>query len=185
MTDSDTLAALEALFSETAKAHDEAFTDRGDDPEWALWFAHHLADPMSKLLGTKMTKAELVACLLDAEDEHTACASDVPWAEHYARHFAECYARSPTAKQDALALYHYDTCPYCVRVRRVIDELGLDVELRDIWGDPEHRRALAAARGRTTVPVLHIATPDGDERWMPESRDIVRYLRQMYGPAEK
>lgn len=79
-----------------------------------------------------------------------------------------------------LALYQYPSCPFCVRVRRVIDELGIDVEMRDIIESPEHRRDLMEARGRRTVPVLRITSAEGD-RWMPESAEIVRYLRERYG----
>lgn len=77
----------------------------------------------------------------------------------------------------ALALYHYDSCPYCRVVRRAIDRLGITVELRNIDDDPEHLRALTQARGRRTVPVLRIDGPEGTT-WMPESADIVRYLEQ-------
>ena len=79
-----------------------------------------------------------------------------------------------------LALYQYPSCPYCVRVRRVIEELGIDVEMRDIIQSPQHRRDLVEARGRQTVPVLRITGPEGD-RWMPESRAIMQYLIERYG----
>jgi glutathione S-transferase len=79
-----------------------------------------------------------------------------------------------------LALYHYDGCPYCDKVRRALVRLGVTVELRNIHQEPEHLRALLAARGRTTVPVLRIQKPEGDT-WMPESGDIVRYLEQRFG----
>ena len=61
-----------------------------------------------------------------------------------------------------------------------IDRLGVDVELRDIFQHPEHRAALIDARGRATVPVLRITSTDGEDRWMPESRDIVRFLEKTY-----
>ena len=83
-----------------------------------------------------------------------------------------------------LSLYHYDTCFYCRRVRSTIDELGLEVELRDVRKDPTHRAALTEARGRRTVPVLRIEE-DGTERWMPESADIIRYLNQLAGQEPK
>jgi glutathione S-transferase len=76
-----------------------------------------------------------------------------------------------------LYLYQYETCWYCMRVRRVIDELGLDVELRNVRRDPTHRADLIAARGRKTVPVLRIDNGDGNDVWMPESADIIDYLR--------
>ena len=64
-------------------------------------------------------------------------------------------------------------------VRSAIDRLGLDVEQRDILEDPGYRDQLIEARGRATVPVLLITSPEGEERWMPESQDIVRYLETM------
>jgi len=77
----------------------------------------------------------------------------------------------------ALALYYYPSCPYCRWVLSAIERLGIDVELRDIHRDPEHRAALLAARGRGTVPVLRVV--DGtSERWMPESSDIIDFLER-------
>ncbi len=80
-----------------------------------------------------------------------------------------------------MALYYFDGCPFCTRVRRAIDAMGIEVELRDIYADPVYLSELREARGRTTVPVLRITSADGDERWMPESADIVRYLQASYG----
>ena len=42
------------------------------------------------------------------------------------------------------------------------------------------------ARGRGTVPVLRIVEGEGEgdgarDEWMPESRDIVSWLRREYG----
>jgi len=77
-----------------------------------------------------------------------------------------------------LALYHHEGCGPCWRVRRAIDELGLDVELRHILLEPQRRRELIQNRGRATVPVLRIEDESG-VIWMPESRDIVEYLRSI------
>jgi glutathione S-transferase len=82
-------------------------------------------------------------------------------------------------RADDLSLYHFDSCPYCQRVRRVLAELGVEVELRDIEEDRGHLRALLEARGRRTVPVLRIRGAEGDE-WMPESADIIAYLRRRF-----
>jgi glutaredoxin 2 len=79
-----------------------------------------------------------------------------------------------------LALYHYDSCRYCAKVRDALDRLGVEVELRDVLEEPEHMKALVGARGRRTVPVLRIRKEGGDE-WMPESDDIVRYLERRFG----
>ena len=95
----------------------------------------------------------------------------------------ECLGPAEEPAEDQLALYYFDTCPFCIRVLRTIDALGLDVELRNIYREPDHLTALREARGRTTVPVLRITSPDGQDRWMPESADIVRYLQATYGKA--
>tara|TARA_B100001989_G_C24550227_1_gene473938 strand:+ start:4010 stop:4189 length:180 start_codon:yes stop_codon:yes gene_type:complete len=57
--------------------------------------------------------------------------------------------------------------------------MGLDIEYRNILQNGEHRQELAEARGRTTVPVLRGINKD-DEWWMPESLDIVAYLKEYY-----
>jgi len=81
-----------------------------------------------------------------------------------------------------LTLYHFATCPYCLRVRRAIDDLNVEVELRDIHQDPSAAQALHDATGRTTVPVLYIAD---DDAWMPESTDIVRFLYARFGDGRR
>lgn len=83
-----------------------------------------------------------------------------------------------------LALYQTRMCPYCVAVRRTLKKLDLDVEIRDLREDPQHRRDLIAARGRGTVPVLRITEADGSERWMPESMDIIAWLEDRYGDPQ-
>lgn len=77
-----------------------------------------------------------------------------------------------------LSLYHFDSCPYCARVRRALKHLELEVELKDIHRDPAALADLVEAMGRQTVPVLRIE--DGDV-WMPESADIIRFLYERFG----
>ena len=172
---------LAALMVETGKAHHHAFaaTD-GADPDWPIWYAGHLQVPLSKALQTPFTKSQLIYCLMYADFERTALAPDSDWSEFYADHLIERFAPTDTAAQDKLALYHFDGCPFCAVARTAIDRLGVDVELRDIFADQKYRDELIGARGRATVPVLRITSPDGEERWMPESRDIVRYLETTY-----
>lgn len=176
------LEPLSDLFSETGKAHHRAFSDAdGEDPDWAIWYARHIHDSLQDLLGRDFEVSRLVYCLVQADDDHRATSPEEPWSDFYARHFLECYADSEAPTEDQLALYYYPTCPYCHRVQRVIDRLGLDVDLRNTIMNPTHRNALMEARGNTTVPVLWIQSPDGDVRWMPESLDIVEYLERTYG----
>ena len=78
-----------------------------------------------------------------------------------------------------LALYKFDGCAFCGMVRGAIDELGLEIESRDILEDPECRRELIEATGRMTVPCLRIEADDGDVQWMHESGVIIGYLRTL------
>lgn len=77
-----------------------------------------------------------------------------------------------------LSLYHFDSCPYCARVRRAVKDLGLEVELKDTQRDPAAQAELVAATGRQTVPVLRI---EAEDVWMPESSDIIRFLYERFG----
>jgi glutaredoxin len=71
----------------------------------------------------------------------------------------------------ALRLYHFDACPYCVKVRRAAARLGVDLPLADTRQDPAALRALREATGGTQVPCLFI---DGVP--LLESDDIVDWL---------
>jgi glutaredoxin len=84
------------------------------------------------------------------------------------------------AETKGLALYLTAFCPYCVRVRRALDQLGLDVALRDIADDPGAYRELVDATGRQTVPVLRIEESDGGVSWLAESEDIIQYFRERF-----
>jgi len=182
MTDETKVEDLAQLFRETGEVHHQAFLDTdGDDPEWALWYAEHLHDRLAPFLAAPITRSRLVFCLICADDEHHATESDAPWPEYYARRFLECLGPADEPAKDHLALYYFDGCPFCVRVLRAIDTLRLDVELRNIYEDRDYLNELREVRGRTTVPVLRITSADGQDRWMPESADIVRYLQATYG----
>ncbi len=83
---------------------------------------------------------------------------------------------------DKLTLYHFQSCPYCAMVRNAIENLGLEIEQRDILQDQTAYDELVAARGTRTVPVLRIeADGGGDDTWMPESADIVAWLKKQFG----
>ncbi len=170
------------LLKRTGHAHHEAFlaTD-GADPDWPIWYADYARDPLAEEFGLEFTKSQLIYCLMNAEIEHQARSPDSPWPPFYADELLNRCARSESASEDKLALYYFDTCPFCRMVLGAIAELGIDVELRSVIEVPQHRDDLIAARGRATVPVLRITSPDGEDRWMPESRDIVRYLQETYG----
>ena len=177
---SDATEALAALFMDTGKAHHEAFiaTD-GADPDWPIWYADHVHEPIARLLDGDHTRTELIVAFVDAASEHQARAPDEPWPEFYAKYFCERYV---CEADESLALYYSPTCPFCIRVLRVIEQLGIEVELRNVSADDKYHAELVEARGRATVPVLRCTTQDRD-RWMPESADIIRYLRERFETA--
>ena len=82
---------------------------------------------------------------------------------------------------EGLSLYGYPQCPFCNRVLNAIEQLGLEIPLRNTMQDASYRTAVVEALGRGTVPVLRIDGDDGDTNWMPESVDIIRYLAGRFG----
>mgnify|MGYP003136986867 FL=1 len=95
---------------------------------------------------------------------------------------AEEQARADEASKD-LALYQFKACPFCIKVRKEIARLGLNIETRDAQHDPEHRAALEAGGGRIKVPCLKIQQEDGSERWLYESDEIKAWLQERFEPA--
>ncbi len=173
---------LAELLQEAGHAHHTAFaTTDGADPDWPIWYADYLKEPFAQRFDMNFHRSQLVYCLMNANFEHDARSPDSDWSVFYADELIERYAPSESPEQDKLALYHFNGCPFCSMVRSAIDRLGINVELRDIFQDSQHRDDLIDARGRATVPVLRITSPGGEERWMPESRDIVRYLKETFG----
>ena len=86
------------------------------------------------------------------------------------------------AGAELLSLYGYPQCPFCQRVLRAIEALGLEIELRNTLLEPERRDELIAALGRGTVPVLRIEDAgEGEVEWLPESAEIVAYLEERFG----
>lgn len=82
-----------------------------------------------------------------------------------------------------LALYQFKACPFCIKVRKEIARLGLNIETRDAQHDPEHRAALETGGGRIKVPCLRIQQEDGSERWLYESNQIKAWLQERFEPA--
>lgn len=169
------------LLQKTAEAHHRAFEETdGADPDWPVWYAEFAKDAFAEKFGVKFTESQLIYCLIKADTEHQARSPDSDWAIFYANEIVEHCAASESPAEDTLALYYFDGCPFCNMVRAMLDKLEISVELRNIMLESKHRDDLVEARGRATVPVLRITSPDGEDRWMPESRDIMRYLQDTY-----
>lgn len=82
------------------------------------------------------------------------------------------------AKTQAMALYQYPACPFCVKVRRAIRRQGLNIQTLDAKKSP-HKDELTAQGGKQQVPCLRIEE-NGQVQWLYESKDIISYLDQRF-----
>jgi glutaredoxin len=87
------------------------------------------------------------------------------------------------ARTRSLALYHFPTCPFCLKTRRTLKRLSLDIELRNAQHDEAHRAALIAGGGKPQVPCLLITADNGKQTWLYESDAINAYLNREFGAA--
>ena len=83
-----------------------------------------------------------------------------------------------------LALYQYQACPFCVKVRRVMKRLSLNIETRDVKRSTSAREQLLAGGGDLKVPCLRIDAADGSVSWMYESSEIINYLETSFAAPE-
>ncbi|MBU0594835.1 MAG: glutathione S-transferase N-terminal domain-containing protein [Gammaproteobacteria bacterium] len=83
----------------------------------------------------------------------------------------------------SLTLYQFRACPFCMKVRKEISRLSLNIELRDAQHDPEHREALLQGGGKIQTPCLKITDEQGNSQWMYESGDIIQYLQQRFAQS--
>ena len=91
--------------------------------------------------------------------------------------------RTPKAQQSAdaqcqsLVLYHYKTCPFCMKVRQEMRRLSLNIRHIDAQAEGSDRAALIAGGGLAKVPCLKITDTTGASQWLYDSDKIVAYLR--------
>ena len=82
-----------------------------------------------------------------------------------------------------MALYHFQMCPFCVKTRRQIHRLALNIENRDARNDPQWNQELINDGGKYQVPCLKITAADGSVQWMYESTDINQYLDDKFAAS--
>jgi glutaredoxin len=86
------------------------------------------------------------------------------------------------AKADELVrnmvLYQFETCPFCVKVRRALKRMNLKVELRDAKRNPVFAKDLVVGGGERQVPCLRISEPGTPVQWLYESDEIIKYLTE-------
>ena len=81
-------------------------------------------------------------------------------------------------KTKSLILYQFYPCPFCLKTRRAIKRLGLNIETQEARQEPA-RSELLSGGGQVKVPCLKIATQD-EVIWMYESNDIIAYLEEQF-----
>ena len=96
---------------------------------------------------------------------------------------AEAEQQAVDARTRKLALYHFPTCPFCLKARRTVRRLSLKIELRDAKNDDTHRAALIAGGGKPQVPCLLITDDNGQQTWLYESDAINAYFNREFGGA--
>ena len=81
-----------------------------------------------------------------------------------------------------LTLYMKPTCPFCQKVIALIEEMKLDVEMKDISADDAIRDELIEKGGKKQVPYL---VDTDKEVAMYESDEIMDFLELNYGTEEE
>lgn len=71
-----------------------------------------------------------------------------------------------------LTLYHFESCPFCIRVRRFMAENEIHIPLKDTLRNSEYREELIHLGGKKQVPALSI-----DGKILYESLDIIDWMR--------
>jgi glutaredoxin len=85
------------------------------------------------------------------------------------------------ATTSSMQLYQFQMCPFCVKTRRAIRRLGLNIETRDARNDPQWSNELVNQGGRYQVPCLRVVKEDGSIDWIYESNDIIGFLDRRFG----
>jgi glutaredoxin len=79
-----------------------------------------------------------------------------------------------------LVMYQFLTCPFCIKTRRAIRRLSLNIETRDALHHAPSRQQLLEQGGQIKVPCLRITNADGNVEWLYESDDIIQYLQKSF-----
>lgn len=87
--------------------------------------------------------------------------------------------RELDARTSGLTLYQLEACPFCVKVRREMLRLGLNVRMRDIRRDEKAAAELIAGGKLDQAPCLRIESSSGVQ-WMYESSVINEYLAKNF-----
>ena len=74
-----------------------------------------------------------------------------------------------------LVLYHFQSCPYCARVRDYISKEEIQITMKDIHQTPAYREELIKIGGKGQVPCLV-----ADGKAIYESVDSIEWFKRNY-----
>ncbi|MCW8932744.1 MAG: glutathione S-transferase N-terminal domain-containing protein [Gammaproteobacteria bacterium] len=83
-------------------------------------------------------------------------------------------------KTQNLSLYQFNSCPFCIKVRRQVKRQSLNIPLLDAQHNQQHREELLKGGGEVKVPCLKLVSDTGEVSWMYESNDIIQYLKDNF-----
>jgi len=84
---------------------------------------------------------------------------------------------------ESLALYHYKTCPFCMKVRQEMRRLSLPIQHIDAQPEGPNRESLRQGGGLAKVPCLKITDAAGSSQWLYDSDKITAYLRGRFSDS--
>ena len=79
-----------------------------------------------------------------------------------------------------IELYQFFGCPFCIKTRRAIRRLNLNISTRNAQIQGPYRDEMLKEAGKVQVPCLKI-TENGKVQWTFESGDIITYLEKRFG----
>ena len=87
------------------------------------------------------------------------------------------------AQTAKMALYQFNACPFCVKVRRQLRKHSLNIELRDAKNNLAFKAELTEQGGKHKVPCLRIEEAAGNVKWLYNSKDITAYLEAAFAES--
>jgi len=82
---------------------------------------------------------------------------------------------SMNAKTKNWTIYQLEGCPFCVKVRRQMKRLALEIPLKNVTDSESHRELMMGGK-QDMVPCLRYVDLNGNTQWMYESSDINEFL---------
>lgn len=78
----------------------------------------------------------------------------------------------------SLALYHFTQCPFCIKVRKFLEDNSINLPLYNIRKDFKKKEELIEGGGKPVVPCLRIEDQYTYKvTWLYESNKIIEYLK--------